>query len=62
MFFGGRRSWSPQEAKYLGNNTWCWNNSSYVNFKRNDKGQRILTASNTVDSSVTSVFVHEKDK
>ena len=59
MFFGGRGSWSPQEAIYLGKNTWCWYNRDYVNFKRNDKGQRILTASN---SSVTSVFIHEKDK
>ena len=59
MFFGGRGLWFPQEATYLGNNTWRWWNADYVNFKLNDKGQRILTASN---SSVTSKFVHDKDK
>lgn len=61
MFFGGWGSWFPQEATYLGNNTWRWLKADYdyVNFKRNDKGQRILTASN---SSVTSKFVHDKDK
>ena len=31
MFFGGRGSWFPQEATYLGNNTWRWWNADYVN-------------------------------